>query len=135
MRVLPLAIKIDYAVVLEYIRPPTPTAATLWWLLATTATLVLLFVLPAIDRMTAKVPEGLRRAKATLAEGRKLKPGRRQFMRGVLEPRQGKYLVRALPDQKSGILRSMVNAEVLINVPANIKILKKGQEVEIYFLK
>jgi c-di-GMP-binding flagellar brake protein YcgR len=44
MRVLPLAIKIDYTVVFEYVKLPTPSAATLWWLLATIAGLVALFV-------------------------------------------------------------------------------------------
>ncbi len=95
----------------------------------------LLFVRPAIDRMTGKVPVGLHRAKARLAESLRLKPGRRQFLRGVLLRGHGGYLVRALPDQQSGVLRSMLEADVLIDVPATVTRLKKGDEVEIIFLE
>jgi molybdopterin molybdotransferase len=95
----------------------------------------LLFVRPAVDMMTGRVPVGLRRARAHLAEGLKLKPGRRQFLRGVLERRDESYSVRALPDQESGILRSMLMADVLIDVPATVTRLKKGDRVEIIFLE
>jgi len=44
MRVFPLAIKLDYKTLFEYLRPPIPTAATLWWLLATGIALVALFI-------------------------------------------------------------------------------------------
>jgi c-di-GMP-binding flagellar brake protein YcgR len=53
MRILPLAIKIDYTTVFEYIKPPKPTAATLWWLLATAIGLVTLFVI--YDLMSRRI--------------------------------------------------------------------------------
>jgi c-di-GMP-binding flagellar brake protein YcgR len=53
MRLFPLAIKIDYTVVFEYIKPPRPSAATLWWLLAMGAALVLLFV--AYDLVSRRI--------------------------------------------------------------------------------
>jgi c-di-GMP-binding flagellar brake protein YcgR len=53
MRVFPLAIKIDYTVVLEYVKIPKPSAATLWWLLATIVGLVVLFI--AYDAIARRI--------------------------------------------------------------------------------
>ena len=44
MRLLPLAIKLDYRIVFEYIKPPRPSTATLWWLFAVVVSLVTAFV-------------------------------------------------------------------------------------------
>ena len=53
MRVFPLAIKIDYTTVFEYIKPPKPSAATLWWLLATSIGFVALFI--AYDLISRRI--------------------------------------------------------------------------------
>jgi len=45
MHISPLAIGFDYITVLKYIRPPQPSTATLWWMLATIVAACMLFVL------------------------------------------------------------------------------------------
>jgi molybdopterin biosynthesis enzyme len=42
--------------------------------------------------------------------------------------------VDPFPDQRSGVLRSMVKSRVLIMVPADSSRIEKGREVEILFL-
>ena len=44
MHIIPLAKKLDYTVVFEYIKPPRPSAATLWWMLAAILGAALVFV-------------------------------------------------------------------------------------------
>jgi molybdopterin molybdotransferase len=95
----------------------------------------MLFVRPAIDKMTGRIPSGLPRGRATLTEGIKLKPGRRKFLRGMLHLERGKHYVKPYYDQHSGILNSMVKGDVLIDVPGTVNSLKKGQPVEIIFME
>ncbi len=45
MRVIPLAVRFDYTEVFEYIRPPTASAATLWWMLTVILSLIALFLI------------------------------------------------------------------------------------------
>lgn len=60
MRVFPLAVRFDYKTVFEHLRPPTPSSATLWWLLATIIGLVALFI--AYDTVARRIRK--RRARA-----------------------------------------------------------------------
>ncbi len=93
-----------------------------------------LFVRPAIDRLLGRTAVGPESARAVLGETIMLKPGRRQFLRGVLAGRGP--ILRAVPyeDQRSGVLRSMVRGRILIVVPADAGRIEAGQEVEILFL-
>jgi len=93
-----------------------------------------LFVRPAIDKMLGKNKIGLPAGRAILLDNLTLKPGRRQFIRGILD-RDGMVMqVMPFPFQKSGILKSMVKSNVLIVVPPEIEAMEKGEEVEILFL-
>jgi molybdopterin biosynthesis enzyme len=63
-----------------------------------------------------------------------LKPGRAQFLRGVLTSDGPCLKVAPYGDQRSGVLRSMVHGRVLIVVPADAARLEAGREVEIIFM-
>jgi molybdopterin molybdotransferase len=93
-----------------------------------------IFVRPAIDLMLGRKQPGLRSAKAVLEQEIALRPGRTQFLRGVLSAEGPVLRVDPFPDQRSGVLRSMVRSRVLIVVPADSSRIEKGREVEILFL-
>jgi molybdopterin molybdotransferase len=93
-----------------------------------------LFVRPAIDLMLGRKRVGLRSAKAILEEEIAVRPGRAQFLRGGLVGEGPVLRVEPFPDQRSGVLRSMVRSRVLIVVPADSSRIVSGREVEILFL-
>ena len=93
-----------------------------------------LFARPAIDRMLGRKQPGLRSARAVLEQEITVRPGRTQFLRGVLAGEGPVLRVDPFPDQRSGVLRSMVKSRVLIMVPADSSRIEKGREVEILFL-
>jgi molybdopterin molybdotransferase len=93
-----------------------------------------IFVRPAIDLMLGRKRPGLRSAKARLEQEIVLRPGRTQFLRGVLTGEGPVLRVDPFADQRSGVLRSMVRSRVLIVVPADVSRIEKGREVEILFL-
>jgi molybdopterin molybdotransferase len=94
-----------------------------------------LFVRPAIDRMLGRAETGLRTGQAFLDEDIDLAPGRMQFLRGVLVGDGPELRVAAYPEQKSGVLKSMVRSRVLIVVDADVARLQRGEEVDILFLE
>jgi molybdopterin biosynthesis enzyme len=80
------------------------------------------------------VPVGPRTGRAVLAGPLTLKPGRKQFLRGVLAGPGPEIRVEPFPDQKSGVLRSMVKSRVLIVVPSDVERMEAGEEVPVIFL-
>jgi molybdopterin molybdotransferase len=94
----------------------------------------LLFVQPAIERLLGRKKPGPTGGRAVLTEDVVLKPGRTQFLRGVLDTEGAVLKVAPYPDQKSGVLRSMARSRVLIVVQANVSHLEKGRDVEILFM-
>jgi len=93
-----------------------------------------LFVRPAIDLMLGRKRTGLPSARAVLEQEISVRPGRTQFLRGRLVGEGPVLRVEPFPDQRSGVLRSMVKSRVLIVMPADLPRLQKGREVEILFL-
>jgi len=93
-----------------------------------------LFVRPLLDAMLGKRELGLPRGRAKLAEEVRLKTGRRHFLRGVLTYVDHEPRVSVLRDQHSGVLRSMVEANVLVDVPGEVTGLPAGAEVEVWYL-
>jgi molybdopterin molybdotransferase len=93
-----------------------------------------LFVRPALDRMLGRAETGLRAGRAVLEEDIDLAPGRLQFLRGVLVGGGPELRVAAYPEQKSGVLKSMVRSRVLIVVAADAARVAKGEKVDILFL-
>jgi molybdopterin molybdotransferase len=105
--------------------PGNPTSAMVTFLL---------FVQPAIERLLGRTNPGPRAGRAVLAEDVVLKPGRKQFLRGVLDAEGPVLTVAPYPDQKSGVLRSMARSRVLIVIQADVSRLEKGRDVEILFM-
>ena len=105
--------------------PGNPTSAMVTFLL---------FVQPAIERLLGRTNPGPRGGRAVLAEDIVIKPGRTQFLRGVLDAEGPVLKVAPYPDQKSGVLRSMARSRVLIVVPADVSRLEKGADVEILYI-
>jgi len=62
------------------------------------------------------------------------RPDRRHFLRGVLTREEGTFKVRTTGDQGSGILTSMVKANCLIDVPAEVERLNPGDLVSVQLL-
>jgi molybdopterin molybdotransferase len=104
--------------------PGNPTSAMVTFLL---------FVQPAVERMLGRKNPGLRSGRAVLESAIALKPGRTQFLRGVLAAEGSALRVNPFSDQRSGVLKSMVRSQVLIVVPPDVSRLEKGSEVEILF--
>ena len=93
-----------------------------------------LFVKPLLDVMLGKREVGLTRGRAKLLAPLRLKTGRRHFLRGVLTVQDNQPAVTVLRDQHSGVLRSMVEANVLVEVAGDIVSLPAGAEVEVLHL-
>ena len=104
--------------------PGNPTSAMVTFLL---------FVRPAVERLLGRESPGPRRGRAVLTEEIVLKPGRRQFLRGLLDADGSTLRVRPYADQRSGVLRSMVRSRVLIDLPADAERVEAGREVDIVY--
>jgi molybdopterin molybdotransferase len=94
-----------------------------------------LFVRPAIDRMLGRSEIGPKRGKALLGREVVLKPGRTQFLRAVLDAAGPELLADPFPDQRSGVLRSMVRSQALVVIPAETGCVGKGRPVDILYLE
>jgi molybdopterin molybdotransferase len=105
--------------------PGNPTSAMVTFLL---------FVAPAVERMLGRPDPGPRTARAVLAGEIAVKPGRAQFLRGLVVGRGPLLEVAPYDDQRSGVLRSMVRSRVLIVVPADVARLERGCEVEVILM-
>ena len=72
--------------------------------------------------------------KATLTENLTKKPGRLEFVRGILEQKNGDLLVQPTKGQGSHMLGGIANANCLICFPQEQKSLTKGEKVYIDLL-
>jgi molybdopterin molybdotransferase len=92
-------------------------------------------VRPALRRMMGvSVSEKRIPIRAELAEDIEKTDGKRHFLRGVAETRNGILTVRTTETQSSGVLTSLVKANCLIVVPEDTDLLRSGDFVEIEFL-
>jgi len=94
-----------------------------------------LYVRPALDKMTGKAPPGMKRGKAIMDIDFKVRPGRRKFLRAKVAGQGPELRVRPYQNQKSGVLRSMLDADVLVDVPGETEILKAGTVVDVWWLR
>jgi len=94
-----------------------------------------LFVRPALDKMTGREPAGMKKGRAVLASEVRTKAGRRKFLRGRTVSSGPVITVEACSDQKSGVLSSMLAADVLIDVPGEATTLEAGDEVDVWWLR
>jgi molybdopterin molybdotransferase len=105
--------------------PGNPTSAMVTFLL---------FVRPAVEAMLGRPVPGPASGKAVLTADITLKPDRTQFLRGLLADGGPTLEVAPYDDQRSGVLRSMVRSRALIVVPADVRHIEAGREVEIIFM-
>ncbi len=94
-----------------------------------------LFVRPLLDRLLGKKKVGARRGRARIIEGARFKPGRRKFLRGRVHEKDGHAYVRLHNDQESGVLRSMVESDVLVEVGEEVERVHAGSLVDILYLE
>ncbi len=91
-------------------------------------------VRPAILKMGGHRSYGRPIVQAIFQETFSKKPDRRHFLRGILTREDGVFKVWTTGDQGSGILTSMVKANCLIDVPAEVERLNPGDTVSVQLL-
>ena len=94
----------------------------------------LLFLLPVIDKMTGRDHWGLKTGYARVMNNFLLKPGRRKFLRGKIDNSTPQGGVEILSEQKSGIFRPLVESDVLVEVHDDVKYVKEGDVLKVYYL-
>jgi len=94
----------------------------------------MLFAGLIIDTMLGKREIGPRRGVAALGEPLRLKAARRKYLRGLLQDKDGRLVVRPFHAQESGVLKSMLAADVLIEVAEGVTELEVGSLVDIVYL-
>jgi len=93
------------------------------------------FVLPALRRMMGHSRLFRRMVTAKLAHAVKIRPGRTEFIRVVLErDAAGDYVARSTGTQSSGVLLSMALADGLLVVPAASSGLAAGESAQVQLL-
>lgn len=94
-----------------------------------------LFVRPAIRKLLGHARVGRSILRAELAEDISKKPGRAHYLRAQLEQREDKLIVRPLSKQGSGMLRSMVAVDGLIELLAESGNVSAGSQVSVMSLR
>ena len=106
--------------------PGNPVSATLGFEL---------YVRPALLRMMGHERLFRPMVPAVLDEGIRKKPGRRNFLRGIVSRKEdGEFHVRTTGGQGSGILMSMSRANGIIILPEQSEGANAGDEVEVYLI-
>lgn len=93
-----------------------------------------LFARPAILKMLGKARLEKPTVEVTLLDEITRKDDRRHFLRVMLEERKGEYFARLTGDQGSGILLSMVQAQVLAIIPEDVNHLPAWERVQVMML-
>jgi molybdopterin molybdotransferase len=94
-----------------------------------------LYVRPALRKMMGHTRLFRPTVRAVIEEDIRKKPGRRNFIRGVVwRHEDGILYARSTGDQGSGILRSMSAANGIIVLPEAVEGAKAGEKVEVYLL-
>ncbi len=92
-----------------------------------------LFVLPAIQRLRGQQVGVRRRVRARLLE-RVTSDGRESYLRATVDEQAGEHTIHLTGHQGSGNLLSLVEANALLVVPAGVKSLAAGNQVEAWLL-
>jgi molybdopterin molybdotransferase len=94
-----------------------------------------LYVRPALRKMMGHERLFRPTVRAVLEEDVRKKPGRRDFIRGIVgRKKDGLLYVRTTGEQGSGILRSMSTANGVIILPEDTDGAKAGEKVEVYLI-
>ncbi len=87
------------------------------------------FVRPALLKMAGRSDIFKNTFTARLTETIRKKPGRVNFFRGSLTKKDGEYLATPLVGQGSGMITSMVRADIFIIIPEEITEIRAGEDV------
>lgn len=93
-----------------------------------------LFVRPALLKMMGKKNLAKPAVEAILEDSVKNDAGRRIYDRAIIERRNGHYYARLTGPQGSGILNSMSQANGLVLIPEDRKMVNKGETVQVLML-
>jgi molybdopterin molybdotransferase len=93
------------------------------------------FVRPALRRMLGATPIERPRVRASATEPLRSPPGRRSFVRVLLEVREGAYVVRPVSGAGSHLLAGMARANALAVVPEDVEEVPAGGAVEVLVLE
>ena len=93
------------------------------------------FIMPAMLKMQGFNNIFLPEEEAILDEDLKKKDERREYVRGILYKKDGKFHVKSTGPQGSGILKSMVMGNCFIVLNEGKKFLKKGEGVKVTVYK
>ena len=91
-------------------------------------------VRPAILKMMGLENVERRGLLAELTADVRRKPGRREFLRGIMETDAGRPLVRPVSGQGSHMQGGLAKANCIIDVPPDRAELKKGEQVLVELL-
>ncbi len=91
------------------------------------------FVRPVLERLSGKLDSSRRRIKVRSAEEIE-SDGRESYLRAKLHEENGIQIARLTGHQGSGNLLSLVQADALLIIPAGVKCVPAGQEVEALLL-
>jgi molybdopterin molybdotransferase len=92
------------------------------------------FARPAILKMMGHKNLFRKTIRARLVEDIEKKPGKRHFIRGIIELTADGYSARTTGEQGSGILKSMVQANGLVILPPGLTTAKAGDYVTVQLL-
>lgn len=93
-----------------------------------------LFVRPALLKMMGKKNFTKPSVEAIMEDSVKNDAGRRIYDRAIIERRNGHYYARLTGPQGSGILNSMSQANGLVLIPEDRKMVNKGETVQVLML-
>ena len=85
-----------------------------------------LFVRPALRRLRGLAEPSRPTVTARLTEAARHTPGRQSYQRAVVTPEAGGFVVTPTARQGSGMMRSMVEANALLVIPADVPALPAG---------
>lgn len=89
------------------------------------------FVRPALLKMSGRTDIFKKSINARLSGDVRIKPGRMNFLRGVLRAEGDEYIVTPLEGQGSGVVSTMVRANSFIVVPPDSDGFKTGETVSV----
>ncbi len=93
----------------------------------------MVFVQPVIQQMLGCGTQAQKRVRVRLSDSIK-SDGRESYLRALVHPEDGQFYAKLTGHQGSGNLFSMVQANALLIIPAGVKSLKKGAEVDAWLL-
>jgi molybdopterin molybdotransferase len=93
------------------------------------------FVRPALRRMLAAEPVHRPIVRATLTAEVLAPPGKRAYLRGRLDVRDGAYVVTPVGGAGSHLMSGLVSANCLLIVPEDATAVAAGQPVDVVVLE